>query len=72
MNRPNATVVESNIPAAVESRDFKGGLTVKQQREQEDITAWLEMQEEAELDLLREGLSHTRRGMRFLSDEMSF
>lgn len=61
-------VVESNIPAAKAARpeQFGGGLTRKQLREREDITAWMKMQEDAELDLLRESYAH--RPVR-LSDE---
>lgn len=61
-------VIESNIPAAEARRpeQFGRGLTRKQLREAEDITAWMQMQEEAELDLIRE--SYEPRRAR-LSDE---
>lgn len=61
-------VIESNIPVAqaIRPEQFGRGLTPKQRREQEDITAWMQMQEEAELDLIRE--SYEPRRAR-LSDE---
>lgn len=64
-------VIESNIPAAEARRpeQFGRGLTRKQLREAEDITAWMQMQEEAELDLLRDSF-HTRRPR--LSDEQAY
>jgi len=53
-------VIESNIPAAEARRpeQFGRGYSLKQRREDEDITAWMQMQEDAELDLLRESYSH--------------
>jgi hypothetical protein len=52
MNSFNRTVIESNIPVAQDEYNFGNGLTTKQRREQEDITAWLELQEDAEIELL--------------------
>ena len=53
MNRPNHAVVESNIPSA-EPRTFNqfGRATAKQRREMEDLTAWMEEQDDAEVSLL--------------------
>lgn len=52
-------VVESNIPAAIApSREQLGsGLSVRQRREMEDITTWMELQEEAEVDLLMQEIA---------------
>lgn len=72
MNAANRTVIESNIPAAEDKRDFKNGLTAKQYREQEDITAWLELQEDAEIELLtQEYASKSQRSMR-QSEELAY
>lgn len=53
----NARVVESAIPAAEGKVSFTNGATLKQRRELDDITAWLEEQEEAELEFLVEELA---------------
>ncbi len=47
----NRNVVESNIPTAapIGQNSLKTGLTLQQRREQEDITDWLCLQEDAEL-----------------------
>lgn len=68
MNRANRFVVESNIPAADEKIDLKNGLSTRQRRELEDITAWMEFQEEAEIDLLIEEIAgrNARAGRRSL------
>lgn len=55
MNRPNAHVVEANIPAADAPTPEQFGrcnYTPKQRREMDDITAWLEEQDEAEVEFL--------------------
>lgn len=55
MNRFNARVIESKIPSAapVAQRQFgRGKLTAKQVREREDITEWLQEQDDAEMDLI--------------------
>lgn len=52
MNTANRSVVESSIPSALEPIDMKKGVTVKQKRELDDITAWLEDQEDAEMQFL--------------------
>lgn len=66
MISPKRFVVESNIPAAVEQVNLRNGPSHKRVREQEDITAWMEMQEEAELDLIAQEMSarHHRAGRR--------
>ena len=66
MNRANRFVIESNIPSA--ARDYtphNGGLSAKQKRELDDITAWMEMQEECELEMLvAEMAGHNHRAGR--------
>lgn len=71
MNRPNARVVEANIPAA-EPRTARqagcGELTPRQRREMEDITAWLKEQDDAEVEFLVAEMANKnnrlgRRGM---------
>lgn len=52
MNRANRFVVESNIPSADPKIDLRNGPTAKQRRELEDITAWMELQEECEMEML--------------------
>ena len=55
MNRPNAHVVEANIPsaAAPTPEQFGSGIyTAKQRREMEDLTAWMAEQDEAEVEFL--------------------
>ena len=55
MNRPNAHVVEANIPAAeapTPKQFGAGNYTPKQRREMDDITAWLEEQDDAEREFL--------------------
>ena len=55
MNRPNAHVVEANIPAAeapTPKQFGTGNYTPKQRREMDDITAWLEEQDDAEREFL--------------------
>lgn len=55
MNRPNAHVVEANIPstdAPTPEQFGRGNYTPKQRREMDDITAWLEEQDEAEVEFL--------------------
>lgn len=55
MNRPNAHVVEANIPSAdapTPEQFGRGNYTPKQRREMDDITAWLEEQDEAEVEFL--------------------
>lgn len=52
MHRPNHAVIESNIPSAVGSIDFKSGCTTKQKRELEDMTLWMEQQEDWEIESL--------------------
>lgn len=55
MNRPNARVVEASIPAAesVTRQQFgRAHRSLSQRRERDDITQWLEEQDEAELELL--------------------
>lgn len=55
MNRPNVHVVEANI-SVVEvfcSDQFgRGNYTPAQRREMDDITQWLEEQDEAEVEFL--------------------
>ncbi|MCL2874746.1 MAG: hypothetical protein FWF12_00330 [Betaproteobacteria bacterium] len=59
MNRPNARVCEAKIPAAIEPYRFNQVKSnVKQYREQEDITAWLKDQDDAEIDFLTCELSN--------------
>jgi len=69
MNRPSRFVIESSIPSAQQKIDFTNGTTVKQRRELEDITAWMEMQEECEMELLVSELTwrNKRNGRRSLS-----
>lgn len=55
MNRPNAHVVEANIPSAdapTPEQFGRGNYTPKQRREMDDITAWLEEQDDAEVEFL--------------------
>lgn len=55
MNRPNAHVVEANIPAAEAPRSDqfgRGNYTPAQRREMDDITQWLEEQDDAEREFL--------------------
>ena len=55
MNRPNAHVVEANIPAAeapTPKQFGTGSYTPKQRREMDNITAWLEEQDDAECEFL--------------------
>ena len=55
MNRPNAHVVEANIPAAeapTPKQFGSGNYTPKQRREMDDVTAWLEEQDDAEREFL--------------------
>lgn len=55
MNRPNAHVVEASIPAAeapTPKQFGRGNYTPKQRREMDDITAWLEEQDDAEVEFL--------------------
>lgn len=64
MNRYNARVVEAKIPAAqaITQRQFgRGKLTRKQARECEDITEWLQEQDDAEVDLLLAEISNRRQ-----------
>lgn len=70
MFSPKRFVVESNIPSAAPVRQdqFGNGMSRKQIREQEDITAWMQMQEDAELDLIAQELNakNSRNGRRYL------
>lgn len=52
MYRPNHAVIESNIPAATDAISFKEGCDTKQKRELEDVTAWMEMQEDWEQEMI--------------------
>lgn len=55
MNRSNAHVVEANIPAAEAPRPDqfgRGNYTPAQRREMDDITQWLEEQDDAEREFL--------------------
>ena len=54
MNAAKCFAVESTIPAAAPDEVTKYGqaMTRKQKREDEDVTAWLELQEDAEIDAL--------------------
>lgn len=55
MNRPNAHVVEANIPSAeapTPQQFGRGNYTPAQRREMDDITQWLEDQDEAEVEFL--------------------
>lgn len=65
-------VIESNIPSAdsITSKQFgRDGTTTQQRREREDITAWMQLQEDAELDLLTQEL--TTRNSRNTRSEYS-
>ncbi len=60
MNRPNARIIESNIPAAeaITQHTFgRRSLTPAQMREAEDVTAWMAEQEEAELVFIQQELA---------------
>lgn len=64
MNRFNARVIEANIPSAtpVTQRQFgRGKLTTQQARESQDITEWLQEQDDAELELIVAEVSNRRR-----------
>lgn len=55
MNRPNAHVVEANIPSAeapTRKQFGTGNYTPQQRREMDDLTAWMEDQDEAEVEFL--------------------
>lgn len=55
MHRSNARVIESNIPAAAAPTPKQfgaGNYTTKQRREFDDVTAWLEDQDDAEREFL--------------------
>ena len=64
MNRFNARVIEANIPAARATTQRQYGrkpVTVKQGRELDDITEWLEDQDAAEIELICSEMSNRRR-----------
>lgn len=72
MNRPNAHVVEANIPSAdapTPEQFGHGNYTLKQRREMDDITAWLEEQDEAEVEFLVMEMANknSRAGRRAMS-----
>lgn len=64
MHRYNARVVEAKIPSAepVSQRQFgRGKLSAQQTREAQDITEWLQEQDDAELELIVAEVSNRRR-----------
>lgn len=72
MNRPNARVVEANIPSAeapTPQQFGRGNHTPAQRREAEDITAWLKEQDDAEIEFLvmEMAMKNNRSGRRSLS-----
>lgn len=72
MNRPNAHVVEANIPSAdapTPEQFGRGNYTPKQRREMDDITAWLEEQDDAEVEFLvmEMAVKNLRAGRRAMS-----
>jgi hypothetical protein len=48
---PKKAVIESNIPSAQPGK-YNSKTPIKRSREMEDVTVWMEMQEEAELEFL--------------------
>lgn len=63
MNRYNARVIDANIPAAraVAQRQYgRKPVSVKQGREFDDVTEWLEEQDDAEIELICAELNNRR------------
>lgn len=61
MKRSSARVVESNIPAAeqITREQFgSGNYTPQQRREMDDLTAWMEDQEEEEIRMLTQEMAN--------------
>lgn len=72
MHRSNARVIESNIPAAdmpTPKQFGTGNYTAKQRREFDDVTAWLEDQDDAEREFLiaEAAAKNLRAGRRSMS-----
>lgn len=65
-------VIESAVPAAsaTNNRRFNAVITHERRREQQDINAWLEMQDDAEIALLTAELTASRlhEGRSYLRD----
>ena len=59
MNRFNSFVRESNIPSA-EPGNYRKPLNARQQAERDNLDAWLDMQEECELELLAQQFTQHR------------